>query len=468
MLKGKTTIELTDVNTGEKKVYEDHNMVTNFAKYLFRNVGNFCDPTVFFSSNSNTNYYPYRKNMLGGLLLFDSEIDPKNGETIFAPTGASMAGCASYDATSTNDVRGSYNSSESYYNSQEKSMKYVYDFATNQANGTIKSVCLTSMQGGFGGYENANNVRNTTDTKYALFTAVSSSVRPNLTFNSETVLYAIDIDKDEAYYYKINSTTSVTLYTYEAGFTKKSIFSDPLNPGKLKSQTDIAVDIDSTAYKTGFYDAKTNTLHIIGLTNYVWTNETAIKVSKINLTDNTVENYTLTNNTGANITLLNNKSSYPDNLMKYAVVYDNIFYVCDNMNASNWYRIDSSGIKETKKIGTLFNTLNGYLVTACNGRILFCGNTDVNSNNYSSAYMYNPQTEVISPTAYFSKIGGQAIIPCFGSNEMLVYIVRQTTSSLYSYFANLNNYLATINNLETPIVKTDTNTMKVIYTITEE
>lgn len=467
MLKGKTTIELTDVNTGEKKVYEDTNTVTNFAKYLFRNVGNLCNPGVFFSSIGNANYYPYRTNMLGGLLLFDNEIDPKNGETIFAPTSASMVGCASYNATSTNNVRGSYNTSESYYNSQEKSMKYVYDFATNQANGTIKSVCLTSMQGGFGGYENANNVRNTTDTKYQLFTDVSSSGYPNLTFNSEPILYAIDIDKDEAYYYKINSTTSATLYIYEAGLTKKSIFSDPLNPGKLKSQTDITVDINSTAYKTGFYDAKTNTLHIIGLANYMWTNETAIKVSKIKLTDNTVENYTLTNNTGVNIRLLNSNNAYPDNLMKHAIIYDNIFYVYDNANANNWYRIDPAGEKETKLIGTLFNTIGGYLVTACSGRILFCGNSGANSNNYSSAYMYDPQTEVLSPTAYFSKIDGQAIIPCLGSNEMLVYIVRYDNGT-YHHFANLNNYLATINNLETPITKTNTNTMKVIYTITEE
>ena len=35
MLKGKTVIELTDVHTGEKEVYEDNNMVTEALTDIF-------------------------------------------------------------------------------------------------------------------------------------------------------------------------------------------------------------------------------------------------------------------------------------------------------------------------------------------------------------------------------------------------------------------------------------------------
>ena len=35
-------------------------------------------------------------------------------------------------------------------------MKYVYDFATSQANGTIASVCLTHKNGGFTSYGSKN------------------------------------------------------------------------------------------------------------------------------------------------------------------------------------------------------------------------------------------------------------------------------------------------------------------------
>lgn len=39
MLKGTTKIELTDVKTGEKEVYENHNMVTNALKDIFKPLG---------------------------------------------------------------------------------------------------------------------------------------------------------------------------------------------------------------------------------------------------------------------------------------------------------------------------------------------------------------------------------------------------------------------------------------------
>lgn len=52
-------------------------------------------------------------------------------------------------------------------------------------------------------------------------------------------------------------------------------------------------------------------------------------------------------------------------------------------------------------------------------------------------------------------------------NDMVKYAVNRWRE-FRTNFITLNNYLATINNLETPITKTNTNTMKVIYTITEE
>ena len=38
-LKGTTRIELTDVNTGEVEVFENHNMVTNALKDIFTPLG---------------------------------------------------------------------------------------------------------------------------------------------------------------------------------------------------------------------------------------------------------------------------------------------------------------------------------------------------------------------------------------------------------------------------------------------
>lgn len=40
-LMGTTKIELTDVNTGEKEVFENHNMVTNALTDIFKPLGLF-------------------------------------------------------------------------------------------------------------------------------------------------------------------------------------------------------------------------------------------------------------------------------------------------------------------------------------------------------------------------------------------------------------------------------------------
>lgn len=53
MLKGKTVIELTDVHTGEKEVYEDNNMVTEALTDIFNTniLGMLYDNTSFDGQN---------------------------------------------------------------------------------------------------------------------------------------------------------------------------------------------------------------------------------------------------------------------------------------------------------------------------------------------------------------------------------------------------------------------------------
>lgn len=47
-LMGTTKIELTDVKTGEKEVYENHNMVTNALTDIFRPLGLSNRPNRYF------------------------------------------------------------------------------------------------------------------------------------------------------------------------------------------------------------------------------------------------------------------------------------------------------------------------------------------------------------------------------------------------------------------------------------
>lgn len=174
MLKGKTIIELTDVNTGEKEVIEENNMVTNAINDLFNTFPNLLNAYSIYRGGGFVGYgngidflrlYEF---LLGGILLFDSQIEEKP-ENTYAPASANLVGCGVYSHQNStgNRKRGNYNQTESEFNEEQRYMKFVYDFSTSQANGTIASVCLTSYMGGctsYGGKE-AEKVKRASDSK---------------------------------------------------------------------------------------------------------------------------------------------------------------------------------------------------------------------------------------------------------------------------------------------------------------
>lgn len=93
-------------------------------------------------------------NLVGGLFLFDKAI-PSNSR--FMPAGTKMLGHGYRGCVTqgTYPLLGTYNASESA--ASASGIVQTYDFATNQANGNIKSVCLTSKMGGQIGYGIGNN-----------------------------------------------------------------------------------------------------------------------------------------------------------------------------------------------------------------------------------------------------------------------------------------------------------------------
>ena len=68
-MKGKTIIELTNVNTGEVTTYEDENLITYGAnKYINTGYINYN------SYRTHRDMLPVSKRALGGILLFDNTI----------------------------------------------------------------------------------------------------------------------------------------------------------------------------------------------------------------------------------------------------------------------------------------------------------------------------------------------------------------------------------------------------------
>ena len=154
-LKGKTTIELTDVNTGEVTTVEHENMLTNALNIFFNH-----NPMGLFNTLVNTRtikqfnkyFIPICPNLLGGILLFPETLE-ENADKILIGSGELPMAYASNNANPYDDtMRGSMNLNESM--AIDNGYKFVWDFTTSQGNGTIAALALTSCYGGAAVYGN--------------------------------------------------------------------------------------------------------------------------------------------------------------------------------------------------------------------------------------------------------------------------------------------------------------------------
>ena len=192
-IKGKTTFELTDVNTGEVEIIEDDNMVTNALQEFMLTYGVF-NKGIFISDNMTNALY---LNLLGGLFLFDTALD-EDVDNTFMPAGVKMVGNGS-DCSNNGEVTelGSYNTLESGIQS-DGSIKFVYDYATNQANGTIACACLTSRVGGYMGmgnsekrFSSSSNIDEHQSSSTSLYLALSGT--DNYYFNILFIIFQCSV-----------------------------------------------------------------------------------------------------------------------------------------------------------------------------------------------------------------------------------------------------------------------------------
>ena len=151
--KGQTKIELFE--KGEKVgEVKDNNMMTNMLSKVFN------PPRVVAGGVSSRELLqgltPIYNVALGGLLLYENTID-EDVEAEFSSVSNKCIGHAGGDYSGVQATRGTLNASETgYINDSEKwrGYRYVWDFSTDKANGTISCACLTSKCGGNSGYGN--------------------------------------------------------------------------------------------------------------------------------------------------------------------------------------------------------------------------------------------------------------------------------------------------------------------------
>ena len=481
-IKGKTLIELKDVVTGEVKQYEDSNMVTNALNNFLDTYGTW-GASVF--NDYDFRQVPMWRVLLGGLFLFDKAITA-NVDNTFMPAGVSMVGNGSYNLSNSSEVTemGSFNNTESGVQS-DGSIKFVYDFSTAQANGTIACACLTSSIGGYIGMGNASG-KYITNSNYAVNTYQKNSYAGKAnglmyqgSYSNGNCMSYMDVENDVLYavnprciYYSSSYTEDVALHWKT---TKK------IQVLKLKAKvrnTDVkdAINTIDTGYIIETYnldipqvildygasndyvqvvtDSIAKNIYIVFAKSYQTTSGSNFYVMKID-SNMTVTAHKITNNTGVGLNTNRNESTlsmcfngdylwlqeYSGNYKLFGIKYTDSTQIVD------------TGVKLESWNGSIYS-LDTDLICIAGGygkaRMIY------DAKNNTMRYINALEIDTIDNMLVLAGKKGVYLANNQGNKRSEHIILKDP------------RYLATINNLDEPVVKTASQTMKVTYTITFE
>ena len=484
-VKGKTVIELTDVNTGKVEKHEDCNMITNGLQEFLDPCGSWGIYPFAKDSVRNTSV---RNTLTGGILLFDGTLDEDVTNT-YANASLKMVGNGALGISNGTSVTelGSYNSTESGVQA-DGSIKYVYDFLTSQANGTIQSVCLTSKVGGYMGYGNESLKRvydaGLKNIDYQnLFSKIFNCINFNNIYSFACVMYAV-YNEDAVYVVDpsnieyINPATATQHWTktkkirinkYRLGIKTVGL-TDYNYINRLIGSYDVDIPQDILNYMStgsGSYyvnyvspvaDGNKREIFIIFSKNsqscengsFFW----VMKIDK----DMQVTSYKITNNTGYGI--------YRIAVYSYvytSVAFDNDYFWCW-LQKNGKYNL--TGIKyadSTQIIETDVYTDSELALSKTYDHMLEYGSNYVDTSNSHNRDIFNTVRK--KPLA----VNGY----CWNDSRFFKVLFADR-KGLYLSFVNNNyfylikdpRYLATINNLSEPVVKTASKTMKITYILT--
>lgn len=466
MLKGTTRIELTDVNTGEVEVHEEHNMVTNALRDILKPLGLSKRPSVFLD-----NFNPFYVYLTGGIVCFDTKI-PEKADEYYPPASANLIACAVYKEQNNtkNTVRGGCNQTESEINLKDRYVKYVYDFATSQGNGTISSICLTHESGSFTSYGSKNAVQENShllmqsiaeDTLQYVNTkctgGATGSKYSSYTIGKTEMIFLIDRDKDCAYYLKIVDKTHFHITKRRTYLKSVSILDNVKNTKPLIEEISLdalGTELSLNGYTSYNYDPATDCLYVYNSSVSNLKPNGNIIVTEIKMDSWEIKQYTVPNST--DVYLATNNGSF-------GVVTEGYLMVKAYESPYDIYKFplnNPADVVKMKRINA--STVQGFPKIIVNGRIYY-------DNAASQLMIANIETNEVMTTeskSLFNNAYRQINVTPV-RNEPLIYFTDTGSEESGGWYM-LCNYLATINNLETPVTKTPDKTMKITYILQEQ
>ena len=464
MLKGRTVIELKDTVTGNVEKYEDKNMVTNVISDFFsHNIEG-----SFFNLNGSTselngNMIPLSMNALGGILLFANPLT-EDANTYYAPSTNPCVGYASNDVNSSDNVlRGSLNLNES--TKLENGYKFVWDFATSQANGTISALALTHKWGGIGYMGDIYN--NSAKTWHIKDVGANTDAIVRTAY-----MNAVEVNFEGNYFYTIGLNTSNEIVIQKI---RKAYRRVGLNDTMVDNQ--LIILEEKTLAPTLFImsDPKVNSgnYDFIDGKNGYWygfwhdandSGNASVKWIKINKEDYSFSEGTwILNNCklqsagyryGYNVWPRRNVQSVILNGYVYMMSYDKeSVYKINIDNSADVTKIELGFTSNYNATSANYSHGNSYMM--CIGDWVIGSDFRIASDD--TVY----QCANAIPFSY-------TCTPLFEYGPFLMSYGEYDGIATRRELFLRTPYLATIDNLSTPVIKTADKTMKITYTIEEQ
>lgn len=378
---------------------------------------------------------------VGGLFLFRDSIQ---APASFMPKSNIMVGNGSWNLVN-NDAPlelGSYNTSES--SATTSAIRQVYDFSTQQANGQIGCVALTSRVGGLIGYGNGSKQVITPSKRvywdtYTEGITLDNTGWMNVCYNN--ILYQFGWDSTGKIRFR-KKYTYITQGTIKAGmFSEEKIYD--------MTRATQGVDIYNI-YRAWLGPNGKILLSLNNSASYSVPSNGDVYYWEFDIANETLEKKTVKNTSSVTLSF---SSMGIGNGIYTGIGGSGVntkVYVFDLETSAH---IDTF---EDTDYGEGFNALD-----CCSfmGYSMFRKNT---ASDGSVMFLYDKDTGKLLPTNLLQVSYNELQTTCGDDSLIQGYGYGNSTA-----LCNNPLYLATINNLNSPVTKTSAQTMKVTYTLTE-
>lgn len=445
MFRGNTKIELTNIYTGEKEVIEKHNTFTNAIQKLLEYY-TATGSNIYYSS-SNHPFLPLSTVGLSGIYL-SSETLAENTTQVHLRNIVGYAGFKT--DTSGSKYMGSLNTTES--KQLENGYKYVWDFGTDRANGTISTVGLTSgVNNVVSNSANFPYVISNTSTGYYMHNASWLGQCIDCTEFGQKFMFATLIDKTTVKFTQIQITHGVVTLNNSPIFKiiKEETVTIP----------DLGISIQNYYYNTTAcyisFDVKNKFYYLITPYKYIRFNANTLQY------DNSF-----------GIKSMPSILAQSENSIPYAGVINGYMYraksyalyrwkVDSPENNSKYWELSSSNYTQLNAVGDYFIYYNKVLDPEEKKTYKINNDVQISYNVYAGCPVVSSDNTNIYMVGYHDNVGNDNV------NSFRGYAAAQYNNYFQTYNTAYYPYFATINNLSSSVVKTADKTMKITYTITE-